>query len=356
MKNLVFLLLTFISLGVSSQNCFKGKIEELQQLKDRKLIVLVLEEQSKEVKRLTVQISKTKKTDKKNKLQKELNSLSTAIKSFNKIIKEIVPQYWNLNNTSDVLYLTKKEIENLKDKKSNQYAILDLSADEIAVKKSHSFVTLFKFNYNLITYGASENQRSKASYRNHMVNTNYNFPKTRFKNKDQKALLEKLEKEFQNDEVILLSKENLIVTLVIAQSAIEAVLESGKKVSFSKFAQQESDNNCNLLKGNKILIQSAIIGSKAFKNLSEYKDKVTLVSAKRIGEAIINKENVFIGFPVIKQFVKTGGGFVLGINTIDHKLVFNPSTGKIVSFLKASMPLNYRSFKRKEIDKIFKCN
>lgn len=358
MRKLTPLLLLLLSVSINAQKCFKGKLEYLEQLKQRPLAVVVLEEDEKQVKKLEKKIAKAKKEKRKEKLKKELKSIKGTVNSFNSIVKSVVPKLWSLNNTENITFITKDKLEELRKNDSNKYAVLDFSPDEAAFM-GHGY-SVFKINYNLITYGGSENKRSKANFRNHLVNTNYNFPKTRFKNKNQKALVEELKKELENEDTIILSEENVTVTLLLAQEMIKYALEKGEKISFSKYAQKESDKNCKELAGNKVLIQSAIIGSKVYKQFDDYKDKVELVSAKRIKEAILNKENVFIGFPVIKQFVKAKSSLgpigVTSVNTMDHKMIFNPSTGKIIVFRNAPVPLNYRSFKRKDIEKMFKCN
>ncbi len=356
MKKIVSLAVVFICLNISAQKCFKGKIGELKQLTKRELaIVIVPEKGNGDIERLTKKISKTKKEKKKLKLEKELNDLIKNIKHFNITVKKVVKEYWKLNNVEDITLVTIDDLKRFREEKSDKYAVLNFSPDEVYTSGANN--NFYTFDYNLMTYGPSEEKRTKAKYRNHLVNTNFNFPKTNFKNKKQKSLIEELEKE-KESKIKVLSEENIIVTLLIAQQLIEHVLESGDKITFSKYAKLQSDKNRAKLKGNKMLIQSAITGSKVYKNLDDYKDRIELVSAQRIHDAIINKEDVYIGFPVIKQYVKSKSSFgPIGFNaviTMDHKLVFNPLRGEITVFKKASMPLNYRSFKAKEINKIFK--
>ena len=357
MKKIVSVFFIFMSLIIYSQNNIKGKIEDLEKLKSRDLAVIIFDLNNAEITKLEKKIVKTKKADKKQKLIKELKSLKELANNFNNNLKEIVPKYWKINDVSKITYLTKEEATKLREAKSNKFVILDFSPDEARVSTFNW--NSFKANFNLVTYAGSEKKRTKSNYRNFLINTNYNFPKTRFKNKNQKKLVDELEKELGDDNSIILSKENLIVSLILFQDHIKSVLASKKEVSFQKYAEQESSKNCGELKGKKILVQSAIIGSKVYKNFSDYKDSVEMVSATRIKNAIVNKEDVFIGFPVIKQFYKAKSSFgalgFVSINTIDHKLVYNPSTGKIIAFNKASYPLNYRSFKKKDFENLFEC-
>ena len=303
---------------------------------------------------LKEKITKTKKAEKKEELKSQLKDLVYNIEHFNKSVKEVIPELWNLNKVDNITYLTKSDLEKLRKQKSNKFAVIDLTPDELILNTG--FDTYFTFDFNIITYGGSENARKKANYRNHLVNTNFNFPKTRIKNKNQKKLIDNLEKEKEGIEKVL-SRENIIVTLTLAQDIIKRVVETGEKINFSKFAKEESKKNKAELKGQKILIQSAIVANKLYKEIGKYKNKVQLVSAKRIKEAIINKENVFIGFPLIKKYIRAKSSFgpigFSSVNTLNQKVVFNPSSGKIISFLEASAPLNYRSFRTKEISKLF---
>ncbi|OSY88284.1 hypothetical protein WH52_05790 [Tenacibaculum holothuriorum] len=352
-KILLFLVFTSI-LNVNAQKCFTGKVEDLKKLTTRPLAVVVMPEEGNEtIEELKKKISKTKKEKKKKKLQKELDDLIYNIKYFNTTVKEVVPEYWKLNDAQNITYLTKEEIEKLRKEKSTEFAVLNLTPDEVSVSGYNMYYTM---SFNLMTYGKSEKKRTKATYRNHLVNTNFNYPKTNFKNKNQKKLIEELEFEKEGKAKVL-SKENIIVTLILAQNIIEEALKTGEKISFHKYAENQSDKNKKELVGKKLLIQSAISGSKLYKQFEKYKDRVELVSAKRIADAIINKEDVYIGFPLIKKYVKAKSsfgpvGFVSAL-TMDHKVVFNPSKGKIISFRNAPSPLNYRSFKRKDIEKLF---
>ncbi|MDY0779957.1 hypothetical protein [Tenacibaculum sp. IB213877] len=356
-KILPLVLFTILALNVNAQKCFKGKIEDLTELTKRKLVVVTLKEDVGYVEKLTKKIGKTQKADKKEKLEKELNDYQNQISSFNNNVKELIPTYWSLNNDSDIKYLTKDEVENYIKNESETYAVLDLTPDETIVSGYNSVLTV---NHNIITYGASEKKRSKATYRNHILNVNYNFPKTRFKNKNQQKLVEDLEKEKENKPKVL-SKENIIITLVIGQNYIKSVLETGEILSFSDYAKKVSEKNKKLLQGKRIMIQSAIVGSKVYKNLEEYSDRIELVSAERIAQAINNNEDVYIGLPAIKKYIKAKSGFGAGgvsvgftsINTLDHKLVYNPYKREIISFRNAPSPLNYRSFKKKDIEELF---
>lgn len=361
MKKNILLLFSFVLItNVYSQNVLKGKVEDLKKLTERRLAVIILEEDPAYIERLTKRINKTKKEDKKVKFQKELIQHKEGIVAFNKLMKDLVPKYWHMNNVNDITYFSKRKAKELIKEGNDTYAVLDISLNEIYLTDlSDTTGNLIGFNYALVTYGGSENTRNNPSFRNLYSNVNYNFPKINAKNDDQKKLNEDLKKEKEGKQKVY-SKENIITTFTISQLLINDILENNKKTTVQNYAIEQSKLYCDKLEGKKILIQSANISKKLFNEFEKYKDRVEMVSAERIAEAIINKEDVIIGFPSIQKYFKARGGIgpvtVTKVDTINHKTFFNPKTGKIVGFSKAGKPLNYRAFTRKEIDKFYSCS
>ncbi|CAM1354765.1 MULTISPECIES: hypothetical protein [Tenacibaculum] len=348
-KTLLTLLLTFTCFVSNGQNCFKGKIEEVKQLTERPLAVIIYEEDENYVKRLEKKIAKSNK--KKEKYQKELNDYKNHISYFNKNIKDVVTEYWKLNKTHNIQYFTNKQVEDLIKNKSNSFAILNLTIDVVMADLN----TLSTMDIYAITYGASEKNRKKAVYKNHITNVNYNLPG--YADKELKKAIEKLKKERENGPTYL-SKENMITSLVLSQKYIEKAINLNKKVSFEDFAEEEMKRNCSKLKGNTILFQEAIVHGKIKNELQSLlpKAKTELVSPNRIAEAVANKEDVLIGFPIIKKLMKQRGGFgpvtTSTVIPVTHKVIMNAKTKEIIGFIPHSGITSYSYFKKKDFKKL----
>lgn len=356
MKKVLLLVFVFFITFINAQKCIKGDIENFETLKGRSLAVVILEEDQDYIDRISKKIEKAKKEEKKIKLEKELRDYKYDITNFNKLAKELVPQFWRLNDVNTISYFTKEQVHELYKERSEEYAVLDFT--EINVALVGSFDYAFQYSVSTITYRLSEFNIDSPSFRNFFTNVNYNFPKIKPKVDAQKALNEDLEKEKEGKSKIY-SRENMITSLLLSQSIIDEVVEKNEKYTVESFAKEQSEMYCEKLQEKKILIQSANVSKKLFKEFDKYSDKVEMVSAQRIAEAVINREDVVIGFPTTQKLFKAksalGPVSLVKVDAICHKMLFNPKLGTVVGFVKAPKPLNYRAFTNKDLDKLFEC-
>ena len=305
MKKLLFtLIFTLLSLYSSyTQNPIKkGKLNTIKQLQKRSLAVVLLKEDKSYIDKLTKKIAKVKNKNKSAKLKKELVDYKKEVLLFNKAIKEVVASYWTLNEIDDVTYLTKQEANKLYKTRSNKYAVLDLTYDAVLL----DFDTSFYMDIHKITYGASENKRDAAVYKNFITNVNYNLPV--YADKKQKKQTEILIAEKEKTSKIL-SKENLTITIALTQKYIKQVIALNKVISFEDFGIEQANKNCSSLANTTILIQKASVHGEIQDKLKKLypQANIQLVSAKRIEDAINNNEDVSIGFLTTKKFVKSKG-------------------------------------------------
>ncbi|MEX6626704.1 hypothetical protein [Tenacibaculum salmonis] len=346
MKKLVLtFILILVHLISNSQNCIKkGTIEELKQLKERELAVVIYDEDKEYIQKLEKKIAKNNR--KKEEFKNELKEYKNHISFFNKAIKEVVTEYWKLNNTDNIKYITKKEVNKLAENKSKKFAVLDLTFEKI----SADYYNFHTMDIYVITYGSPIKRRYKSTFKNFINNVIYNLPD--HGDKKQKKQIESLKTERENKAKVL-SKENLIISISLSQKYIEKVIKLNKKISFEDFAEQESKENCSKIDNKTILIQEASVHGKIQDDLSSLfpKANIQLVSSDRIAEAIENKEDVFIGFPAIKKFVKQKGGVTV-ILPISHKILLNTKTKNIVGFVKHSGITSYNYFKKKDFKKL----
>lgn len=115
MKQLKLLTLT-LALGASvaqmSAQFGMGKIEEIEAIQRRKLIVILEEPREKIIKKLT-----------KKKKESEIANYKSAIEEYNNEMKEIVEKYWPYKENG-IEYKTYAEVEALKKSKSKKFAVL----------------------------------------------------------------------------------------------------------------------------------------------------------------------------------------------------------------------------------------
>ncbi|WP_440879577.1 hypothetical protein [Tenacibaculum sp. C7A-26P2] len=353
MKKALILLSFLCFQFTNSQNCIKGKIKELKNLTDKPLAVILLKENKKLIEKLEKKIAKNNK--KKEKFQEQLNDYRNHISYFNTNIKEVITTYWKLNNTDNIKYFTKEELKNAK---TSQYAVLDLTPENVNVNINDigsRFMYYYSLDVQIITYGSSENKRHKASYKNHLTNVSYNTPG--YADKELKKAIERLIEERKNGPK-LLSKENMIASVILSQKYIEKVLTLNDKISFQEFAEEEMKKNCKELEGKNILFQETIVHGKIKNSLKDLlpKANIELVSANRIAQAFINEEDILVAFPIVKRLQKSKGklsGFSLStVIPITHKIIINTKSKEIIGFVEHSGMTSYTYFKKNDFKKL----
>jgi hypothetical protein len=87
-----------------------GKVKDIDEVKKRKLIVIVESPDEDLMKKLT----KKKKTD-------DIKTYQTSLDLYNSEMKEVVEKFWNFS-ANEIVYKTQKEVEKLPNK--NQYALI----------------------------------------------------------------------------------------------------------------------------------------------------------------------------------------------------------------------------------------
>jgi hypothetical protein len=126
MKKSIIFLACFAVLGftknVKAQMGY-GKPEDIEQVKKRKLIV-VLEEPNEDVMK---KLTKKHKTD-------QIKEYQTALDAYNTEMKEVIEKFWNFSANA-IEYKSAKDVEKIK--KSNEYAIIYCSSGSNGVGSKH---------------------------------------------------------------------------------------------------------------------------------------------------------------------------------------------------------------------------
>jgi hypothetical protein len=111
-KKLVVLILLFMtSFGLRAQMGM-GKIEEIESVQKRKLIVMIEEPREKMLKKIA-----------KNPKRGSVEDYKADLKTFNENIKTVVEKFWPYNKAG-IQYKTFDEIEALSKTKTKDYAVL----------------------------------------------------------------------------------------------------------------------------------------------------------------------------------------------------------------------------------------
>lgn len=106
------LLLVFTSLYQTHAQMGMGKIEEIEAVQSRKIIVMIEEPREKMLKRIA-----------KKPKRGSVDDYKADLKKYNESIKEVIEKFWP-NNKREIQYKTFDEIEALKKSKSKEYAVV----------------------------------------------------------------------------------------------------------------------------------------------------------------------------------------------------------------------------------------
>ncbi len=356
---LTTLLLLFIIPNSQAQKMAR-KVSAFKNLINKeKVIVKLYDKEAKRIVNLKKEIEKTKKEKKKNSLIEELEEQYEFIDYYNKMIKEVItPENWKFNK--EIIFMSEIEFDKLyKEKKLDDYALLDFVLGRYSKLDFKSHTRGNEVTFPTIIYTNASNKKMstgtylKAVYQNFFFNTNYNFEYGKSNDKKEKYIDELLE-EKNVDRIF--SPENILVSINMVQRHINSIIENNKVTKFKNFAIKEAIKNCSASSGKELLIQKAVIHNKIIDNPQQFytKGSLKLVSAKRIAEAVLNNEDVLIGFPFIEGIITGKGPHPIAI-ALYYKIGINPKDYSIVSFIDVRGFTNHMEIIKKDLEKMSNC-
>lgn len=276
-----------------------GKPEDFKELKNKKLIVLLYEENPKLVKQLD-----------KPKTQKNLEDYRAFIKQHNAVFVDYVKKYWKFNNGK---FEIKKDSEIkalIEDKNAEtDYALLgfrtlsDTDSDfsfEISNKSDLGVGALF--------FGAVE--KKKGFVKCYINGYNKSFSKlSAIEEEDYKFGLETL------------------------QSTVDYFIQTNKVINFRKFGYNMSENNCSKLKSKTLLVDKNALmeGRSAAKAKENYNGDINFVSIDEIRSAFVNKEKgkaVLLAYPY--GTIKGSFGPISSARLVYLKVILDCESGEIL--------------------------
>ena len=292
MKHFILLIILFSSLSSNSQisSYFHGDYKDFNDLKTRNLIVELLEEDPKVLKKL----------DKPKKLE-ELKEYKREIKLYNEEIVIYAKKYWTLN--SIVEFKKQSEVKALEKADNKSFAILrNLRLNDIDIDfRSRLYI-------NAIVYTRIESNNNKPDSKVY-------FPVNSLK------------------EAKLFNESDYKFCFDILQGNLNHIISNKKNISSEDYVKQLLVVNKEIFKTKTLLVRETTIHEKVTKEdcAKEYSGKVNFVSEDEINTAIINKDKVklvliTVPYDIIKGQIGPFGQSML----TSYKVILDCETNKIV--------------------------
>jgi hypothetical protein len=227
---------------------------ELTSIMNRKMVIGLMEEDPKEVKRLTKKLEKN---------PEGLNDYRQEIKVFNDYLKSGIERYWKLNKKFE--YKSMSEIKVLMDqeKKENgsKYVILmpgyltDMD-DDVMSRTDIKITALF--------YHRAELPLRKPDYKAYIPNGNLR-------------------------EKVPFSESDIHFTIIAMQENLNYMKKKGEVVNYDDYIVQTAKENCKKMEGKTILIDTALLEHRIKdidgKIKEKYKGEYKMVNATQIDSA-----------------------------------------------------------------------
>lgn len=293
MKKILLLAFGLVSLVSTAQisSKFYGEVKELKELQSRTLIVEILEENPKVLKKLD-----------KPKKQKELSDYKLFIKQFNEEFKVYATKYWKLN--TKIEFKTETEILALNKAKDKSFALLRY----YNLKDNNGVGLDTKLTVAALVYTRCE--------------TSLNQP-------DSKIYLP-IRKDI-NDKFLL--EADYKYALETLQSNINWIVANNKVIDFDKYADKMSDENCSKLKGKTLLVGNDMMmkGRTQAEAKTNYGGDLKFVSDAEINTAVVNKtKNTAVLYSIPYGIIKTQVTIVQMASLVFFKVIVDCETGQIL--------------------------
>lgn len=252
MKKTLLLLLCLVSFIAKAQinPKFYGEPEDFKELKTRPLIVEILEEDPKTIKKL----SNPKKAD-------ELKDYQSFIKEFNADFKVYVQKYWKLNDKLE--YKTVTEVNALNKAKNKSYAVLRF----ISLNDTGNYGLKTGSTVPAIGYTRVESDRRGPDSKIYLPSRYFNTEKS-------------------------LSEGDYKYSLEILQANVNWIIQNDKVLNFDKYAEKMAKDNCVKLNGKTLLVEDNMMmkGRSKDEAKKNFGGDLKFVSETELNDAIVNKK------------------------------------------------------------------
>jgi hypothetical protein len=290
-KALLFSICLMSFLGSAQINSnFHGDAKDFIELKTRPLIVELLEEDEKVLKKLE-----------KPKYADDLIAYKKMIKLYNEEIVLFAKKYWILNSSIEIK--KQSETESLKKSKNRSYAVLrNLRLKDIDIDfRSKLYVNAF-------VYTRIESNNDKPDSQAYMP-------------------------VFSKKSNILLEESDYKFCFDILQSNINYIISNKRNLNSEDFIKEMAKGNCPLVKNKTLLVKESLLYEKVTKEacLKKYNGSLQITSDDIINKAFVekDKEKVVL-FSVPYDIFKGSMGPVGQSFVVSYKVIVDCESGKIL--------------------------
>ena len=292
MKKTILLILCLVSFFAKAQisSYFHGDSKDFIDLKTRPLIVELLEEDEKILKKL----DKPKKAE-------ELQSYKKMIKFYNDEIVIYAKKYWTLNK--NIEFKKASEVESLKKANNKSFAILrNLRLNDIDLDfRSNLYL-------NVIVYSKIESNKDKADSQVYLP--------VSYKKKD-----------------VFLDEADYKYSLNVLQNNINYIISEKKNINSEDYVKEMAKGNCSLVKNKTLLVKESLLYEKVKKEdcLKKYGGKAIIASDEEINKAFVEKDKDKVVLFSVPYEIGKGQIGPLGQSfMMSYKVIVDCETGKIL--------------------------
>ena len=302
-------------------------------IKKRTLLVELMELDNDKIQDWEKDIRKTKKADKKKDLAATIVEYKAFVENYNTFIKLAVEKYWDLNTTIE--YKTNSEVIKLRKTTKKKYSVLWYSASR--AKGGVDFASTYSSEQFIPTlnYGRIEKGRIKVDYSFFMPSMG----------------------ERSHNELVL---GDFLFSLKMMKTHIAAIEKKGKKnYNFKKYATEQGELNCKKISGNDLyLLEGTLHKNTSLGQIkSSYrKGKAVIYNNEELDKAIIDEDDIIVGYLIPYQIAMGSAGFVAVERTLYFRIFVNIKSGEILAARGVSYgDLNDEFFHKKDFSTIAKC-
>lgn len=288
---IILLVISFLAKAQISPRIY-GEKQDFENLKTRPLIIEILEEDPKTLKKL----SSPKKAD-------ELKDYISFIKEFNENFKLYVEKYWKLNSKFE--YKTVTEVNALNKAKNSTYAVIRY----ISLNDIESYGLKSGLSVPAIAYTRIESDRKRPDAKNYL-------PYRYFNNNDKS-----------------LNEGDYRYVIETLQANVNWIVKNDKSLNFDKFSEKMANENCSKLKGKTLLIEDNMMlkGRSMDEAKKNYGGDLKFVTEKEINDAFVNKtKNTAVMYAAPYGIMKGGALVVQVSRTVFFKIIVDCETGEIL--------------------------
>lgn len=286
---LVFCLVSVFAKGQIS-SYFHGNSKDFIDLKSRPLIVELLEEDQKILKKL----DKPKKAE-------ELLSYKKMVKLYNEEIVIYAKKYWTINKSIE--FKNASEVETLKKSNNQSFAILrNLRLKDIDIDfRSNLFL-------NVLVFTRIES------------------------NKDRPDSQVYLPVSYKKTDVFL-DEADYKFSLEVLQNNINYIISGKKNINSEDYVKEMAKGNCSMIKNKILLVKESLLYENVNKVdcLKKYGGKLNIASDEVINRAFVDKEkDKVVMFSVPYEIGKGQLGPIGQSFIMSYKVIVDCETGKIL--------------------------